>query len=319
VFELLVASLTCDLTPASLTRILNNPPFYSLAEFARTKTLDVGTGIADDNTAVQPPAEPSVAPDEDFGIDSGFGDLMHQINEWRTRVQLARPNAWFVFVVMNKFFSQVPYINRNTGVYSASGEVLDLAMQAFNLFWSAVGSFEKGAIFGLPQVVATVNMSGTSKNFEHHPLYMQNIAPFLQLRGDEGYYDFFTGSYTYALESHPLRRIWQTALSNIQENLPQQATPQTANASPGGYTVEVDKRIDRYVNEVRRQLQMSLTTEGIETASENDLRRLLAAVEQRCSRDPVARDRLKKLRSATNLPKNSGRRRIQRIMEKLDR
>jgi hypothetical protein len=218
---------------------------------------------------------------------------------------------------MNKFFSQTTYINRPTGAYDAAGEVLNLAMQAFNLFWSAVGSFEKGPVFGLPQVVATVNMSGTSKNFEYHPLYMQNIAPFLQLRGNDGYYDFATGSYTYALESHPLRGIWQAALAFIAEKAPEPARDGVATLR--GIKSETDRRIDRYVNEVRRSLNMDLTTEAIEAASDGDLLQLLTEIERRCKSDPATYTRFLALRHATDLPKNSGRRRIQRIMEKLGR
>nr|WP_156133501.1 antiviral RADAR system adenosine triphosphatase RdrA [Massilia sp. JS1662] len=317
VFELLVASLTCDLVPADLTRILHQPPFYSLAEFARTKTLDVGAELAGELTRDERDEAPRTVVEDDDAFESGLADLVLRINHWRANVQIARPSAWFVFVVMNKFFSQVTYINRPTGAYDAAGEVLNLAMQAFNLFWSAVGSFEKGPVFGLPQVVATVNMSGTSKNFEYHPLYMQNIAPFLQLRGNDGYYDFATGSYTYALESHPLRSIWQAALALIAEKATEPARDGVATAR--GIKSEIDKRIDRYVNEVRRSLNMNLTTEAIEAASDNDLVRLLSAVERRCKSEPATHARFLALRQATDLPKNSGRRRIQRIMEKLGR
>lgn len=319
VFEVLVASLTCDLTSAEMTRIFHRPPFYSLAEFARTKTLDAGVATTDEDAQALQHAAPAISADEEAGFNADVADLVSQINAWRTRVQLAPPNAWFVFVVMNKFFSQVPYINQDGGLHGPSLEVLNLAMQAFNLFWSTVGSFEKGAIFGLPQVVATVNMSGSSKNFEHHPLYTQNIAPFLQLRGDTGYYDFGTGSYTFALESHPLRALWQAALSNIQENGDRRTASESQALATRGLTAEVDKRIDRYVNEVRRQLGITLSAQGIEASTETELMQMLAIVEQRCSRDPLTKERFAALRYATNLPKNSGRRRLQRIMEKLDR
>jgi hypothetical protein len=319
IFELLVASLTCDLVPADLTRILHQPPFYSLAEFARTKTLDIGAEMVEEQLDADQAGEPRTEAEEDDAFDVGLVNLVNRINVWRANAQLARPSAWFVFIVMNKFFSQVSYINRNAGAYSTTGDMLNVAMQAFNLFWSAVGSFEKGPVFGLPQVVATVNMSGTSKNFEYHPLYMQNIAPFLQLRGNEGYYDFGTGSYTYALESHPLRRIWQAALSKIADAPPEQAPTRGGAATAQGIKSEIDKRIDRYVNEARRALRMVLTADAIEAASDTALRQLLSEVEWRCQRDPATHARFQALRHATDLPKNSGRRRLQRVMEKLER
>lgn len=321
VFELLVASLTSNLTLSDLSRILHQPPFYSLAEFARTKTLDVGSEIADDDARDQDAAPLTAGGDDDGEADTDLAELVVMINEWRGRVQIARPNAWFVFVVMNKFFSQVAYINRNTGQYSPSGEVLNLAMQAFNLFWSAVGSFEKGPLFGLPQVVATVNISGTAATFEQHPLYRQNISPFLQLRGDGGYHDFGTGSYTYALESHPLRRLWRDALAAIERGSPRQQAPiaPAGSASTRGIPQEIDRRIDRYVNEAARQLRLDLTADAIAGASDDTLAALVGMVEERCSSDPAMLQRLRALRQATGLPKNSGRRRLQRVMERLDR
>lgn len=321
VFELLMASLTCDLSQSDLLRILHQPPFYSLAEFARTKTLDVSSEIADDDARGQDTAPPPAAGEEDGETDTDLAELVVMVNQWRRRVQIARPNAWFVFVVMNKFFSQVVYINRNTGQYSASGEILNLAMQAFNLFWSAVGSFEKGPMFGLPQVVATVNMSGTAATFEQHPLYRQNISPFLQLRGNDGYHDFGTGSYTFALESHPLRRLWQDALAAIQQVSPQQqaSTAPAGRATAGDLLQQIDRQIDRHVNEAARQLGLDLKADAIARASAETLTLLVATVEERCRTNPAILERLRAVRQATDLPKNSGRRRLQRVMEKLDR
>jgi hypothetical protein len=321
VFELLVTSLTCDLTQSDLSRILHQPPFYSLAEFARTKTLDVGNEIAGDEGGVHEGVVPSTADVDDGEADTDFAELVVMINEWRQRVQLARPSAWFVFVVMNKFFSQVPYINRNTGLYSASGEIINLAMQAFNLFWSTVGSFEKGPVFGLPQVVATVNISGTAALFEQHPLYRQNISPFLQLRGNDGYHDFGTGSYTYALESHPLRRLWQGALSAIQPAEPRQATSTapSGRATASAIPSELDKRIDQYVNETARNMNLNLNADEIDRTPNTTLATLVAAVEERCGSDPATLERFRAVQHATGLPKNSGRRRLQRVVERLNR
>lgn len=237
------------------------------------------------------------------------------INQWRQRVQISRPNAWFVFVVMNKFFSQVAYINRSTGQNSASSEILNLAMQTFNLFWSAVGSFEKGPIFGLPQIVATVNMSGIAATFEQHPLYKQNISPFLQLRTREGYHDFGMGSYTYALESHPLRRIWLGALTALQQQSP---PPQASSALKSSSLHEIDRIINRYVNETARKLLgPSLTVDTIAETPDEQLATLVARVEKLCRGNPAIWERFQALRHVTDLPQNSGRRRLQRVMEKL--
>ena len=318
VFELLVASLTCDLTQSDLLRILHQPPFYSLAEFARTKTLDVGSEIGTDDPSDQD-ADPLFTTGDDDG-ETNLAELVVMISQWRQRVQIARPNAWFVFVVMNKFFSQVAYINRKSELNSPSGELLNLAMQAFNLFWSAVGSFEKGPVFGLPQVVATVNMSGTAATFEQHPLYRQNISPFLQLRGSNGYHDFGTGSYTYALESHPLRRLWLDALATLQPASQQKraSSAPADSVSTSSLRQEIDRKINLYVNEAARQLGLHLTVDAIAIIPAEQLIKLVAMVEERCRNNPAILERFRAMRQAIDLPRNSGCRRLQRVMERLD-
>lgn len=332
VFELLVASLTCDLTRAELNRILQRPPFYSLAAFARTKTLDFETDGGEDAQSGAASTSAAVQAEDEDGFDASLADLAEQINAWRATHKPARPSASFIFVVMNKFFSQISYLNKGGDAKSAMADILNLAMQSFNLFWSTTGSFEKGAVFGLPQVIATVNMSNSAKNFENHPLYTQNIAPFLQLRDHGGYYDFGTGSYTYALESHPLRRLWQAALASSEAAA--QETPNTRPPldlsrdlrAPDEAAVQeahdraIDvaaKRIDRYVNEGRRELDLSLTTQAIDVAETWRLRDLLEYVERRCAADPGALALFHSLRDAVGLPKTSGRRRLQQIMLRL--
>lgn len=311
-FELLVASLTHDLDRAEVMRILHQPPFYSLAAFARTKTLNVDANPAETDKTQDEPDWFGDHALEDDEFDAELFALIERINAWRGTVQIARPSAWFIFVIMNKFFSQVSYINPNGGKPASTRDLVRLFAQTFNLFWSAVGSFEKGQVFGLPHIVATVNMSKNSLNFDKHPLYMQNIAPFLQLPGNAGYADFGTGSYTYALESHPLRRLWNDLDSDIVES-----ESDDVDLPPEVDTLLVDKRIDRYVNEVRRNLKMNLSAEAIEAAPDAWLMRVLEEVQKRCARDPATLARFQSLPDLLDLPKNSGRRRLQRIMKKL--
>jgi hypothetical protein len=318
-FELLVTSLTCDLTRADVHRILNRPPFYSLAAFASTKTLQLEEMVDEEPRSWEPDGA-NAGEDEDLAFESGLAELIDDINRWRRRVQITRPSAWFIFVVMNKFFSQVQYINGGSGTATAPDDIVSVAVQCFNLFWSTVGSFEKGEVFGLPQIVATMNMPPKLRNFDYHPLYKQNIGPFLQLREKEGYFDFGTGSYTYALESHPLRSVWNLLAARMLDDelaraaAARQAPPETAE------TLEaIDRRIDRYVNEVRRNFDLSLTIEGIERAPLAELRRLVDAIKERCRRDPATLARFLEIASTEDddLPKNSGRRRLQRIMQRL--
>lgn len=318
-FELIVTSLTCDLTRADVQRILNRPPFYSLAAFAQTKTLHIDETIDEEEELRASKRQSDQADaEDDFAFETSLAGLIDEINTWRARSQISRPSAWFIFVVMNKFFSQTKYIN--AGNAEAPAGLVNLTVQSFNLFWSAVGSFEKGEVFGLPQVVATVNMPGYAKSFEHHPLYNQNIAPFLQLREDEGFFDFGTGAYTYALESHPLRRLWTAMDPHILHNDETTQRPVEENLQQPDNSIEfIDRQIDRYVNECRSRLNLSLSAVGIQAASTQDLAQLVASVEQRCSNAPETLARFREIieLKVQNLPKNSGRRRLQRIVQRL--
>ena len=318
-FELLVASLTCELTVAEVLRILNRPPFYSLAAFAKTKTLDFGESIEDEGEqeAEREPDDADGYADRELAFEGGVADLVQSINLWRRKTRVTRPSAWFVFVVMNKFFSQTQYINPSLGNLGHDAGIARLVAQVFNLFLSAVGSFEKGELFGLPQIVATVNMPRDFGNFARHPLYIQNVAPFLQLRENDGYADFGTNAYTYALESHPIRLLsmdlGSSPVSQPSTNLNLQVLNPTETDS-------IDRRIDRYVNVCRRRFDLVLSTKGINEAPPQVLEQFLKAVMDLCEDgETLARMNAIVKLEVQDLPPNSGRRRLQRVVYRLGR
>lgn len=316
IFELLVASMTCDLTVAEVLRILNCPPFYSLAAFAKTKTLDFGQTVEEEEypESEREPDDADGYADREFAFESDLAELVQQINAWRRRTRVTPPSAWFVFVVMNKFFSQTQYINPNIGNMDRDAGLARLVAQSFNLFLSTVGSFEKGELFGLPQIVATVNMPRDFGNFARHPLYIQNVAPFLQLRDDGGYADFGTNAYTYALASHPVILLKKDFGFGPFSQASTKPTPQNSNE-----TELIDRRIDRYVNECRRGLDLELSTARIEATPRKVLKQFLTAVIARCEdKETLARLNLILSMEAPDLPPNSGRRRLQRVVQRLN-
>lgn len=316
IFELLVASLTYDLTIAEVLRILNRPPFYSLAALTRTKTLDFGetVGNEEEPEADSEPDDADGYAHREQAFEAELAEFVQDINAWRSRTRVTRPSAWFVFVVMNKFFSQTQYINPNLGSMDRDAGLAKLVAQCCNLFASTVGSFEKGELFGLPQIVATINMPRDFGSFARHPLYIQNIAPFLQLRDNDRYADFGTNAYTYALESHPLYLLKKDF--GVDPTSPVPAKPSSQNVSKTEY---VDRRIDRYVNECRRRFRLTLSTAGIEAAPVKVLKEFLNMVIALCD-DAETSARLNSILKleTTDLPPNSGRRRLQRVVQRLD-
>ena len=93
-------------------------------------------------------------------------------------------------------------------------------MLTFYGTWSAFGSFEKGRLFGLPDVVATVNLL-SPRNFERsNDHFNVNLRPFVvrknQSMPDKELFGKNTRTATYYLADHPLR-IWA---ENILDELP---------------------------------------------------------------------------------------------------
>jgi len=94
------------------------------------------------------------------------------------------------------------------------------------------------------------------------------------------------------------------------------AKPSSQNVSKTEY---VDRRIDRYVNECRRRFRLTLSTAGIEAAPVKVLKEFLNMVIALCD-DAETSARLNSILKleTTDLPPNSGRRRLQRVVQRLD-
>jgi hypothetical protein len=210
IFELIVTSFIKDVTSADVADILQRSPFHSLAAVAATKTHTVATD--DDSEQLDEPAAETEADDVPLH-GSQIEQLAVRINAWRATHGLAGhvPSPWFFYNVMNKVFNQAAIFNapqaRSSNPDSKALDYLArLAPKVFNSIWAAIGSFEKGPLFGLPPIIAQVNV-GEGKVFRSSELYTRNIAPFVGARTEADAFGRTTRAYTYMMADHPLREL----------------------------------------------------------------------------------------------------------------
>lgn len=200
IFELVVVSLLRNVYEDELAELLIRAPFYSLARIASTKT------IALREEKIVNSDEGTVNMKE--GMEEALVALTEKINDWRNEsgVYKLRLSPWLVYNVMNKTFNQAAYFN--TEEFLAGREPFDAvvwtARKAFNCIWAAFGSFEKGPAYGLPRIVATVNV-GDGREFSNSDLYRQNITPFVGDTTGASEFGKAVGSITHMLASHPLK------------------------------------------------------------------------------------------------------------------
>ncbi|MCZ8227518.1 MAG: hypothetical protein O9249_00120, partial [Burkholderiaceae bacterium] len=198
--ELLVTSLVRDVTEGDLYRLQNAPPFHSAAAMAPTKTLILEGDETDEEL------EDEVQSDG----QSGIALLVKRINDWRQELGLAdfELSPWLIYNALNKTLGQARLFNPPSKAalpVPPAVFVAQTARMAFDCFVSAVGSFEKGPLFGLEPVVSTINVS-RSENFRKSPLYLQNVSPFWG-QSDRDNFGQATRSITQALGGHPIRKI----------------------------------------------------------------------------------------------------------------
>ncbi len=207
-FEIVIASLVRDLDPRDITHIVARPPFYSLPAIAGTETSELET--APTETAIE------------THYDSAIADLTRRINEWRRSEQIDQQllSGWLVFNVMNRYFSQARHFNQPLKVNQNPAKedhsyLTDVSRRAYRSLWNAFAMLEKGEIFGMPYIIANVNV-GEGESFENSDLYRQNISPFMHRSGNRSF-GRETHSYTHALASHPLKDIIERAHQHVSE------------------------------------------------------------------------------------------------------
>ena len=200
IFELVIASVIGPLSEEAIYAILSRAPFFSTAALAPTKAiiLDAKASAGEDNSA-----------EADFveGHDSTvlIRKLSEEINEWRQTqgVEQIELSPWLVYKVFNKVYSQLANGNKFPNFITNIHWALDMAAYAFYSTWFAFGSFEKGELFGLPNVIATTNINPEKlKNYTSNDQFNVNVKPMLEALEDEN----SLKAVSIVLAKHPLKQ-----------------------------------------------------------------------------------------------------------------
>lgn len=230
IFELIIVSITGPVSREDLLAILSRAPFFSTRALAPTKTLlldDVKTGQIN-ATGEQDKLGEAKIEEEPDNIFDPITMLQNDIEFWRNEHDLEQIDLspWLVYKVFNKVYSQIASSEIIPNGMKNVGIALNMVAHTFYATWSAFGSFEKGELFGLPNVVATTNLNSDKlNNFEKHDHFTINVGPFVPnnsqiTNGGESYqsrstYGKNTRTISYLLVDHPLRK-WIDELIKIE-------------------------------------------------------------------------------------------------------
>lgn len=177
IFELMIASIAGPMTVEDVYSILNRAPFFSTAALAPTKTLQ----LEDEETKNAEDEEKTDEDTEDDPQHTLIIQLQADITKWREThgVRQIELSPWLVYKVFNKVYSQVASSEIIPNGMKHIGTALNRVAYTFYATWFAFGSFEKGELFGLPNVVATTNIDPKKlKNFESNDHFNVNVRPF---------------------------------------------------------------------------------------------------------------------------------------------
>ena len=229
--ELVVTSLVRDVSSGDIVRILVAAPFHSTAAVAATKatriTLDeIEFDDFDNDSEVTADESSEDESSEEYGgypfltedMDMverhvAIEYLVQEINEWRRNCEVSSLplSPWLIYCALNKAFHQAPLHTRprqqgEQPSHERLSDVVASGLSAFNSFWAAVASFEKGPIFDLPLETSNVNLVNRRGDFQYNDLYTQNIKPLLRdehgtIQGEK------VLATTWALNEHPLREL----------------------------------------------------------------------------------------------------------------
>lgn len=219
VLELLVTSLVRDVSADDIDRILTTSPFHSAVSVAATKAVQISideieiSNFDSDEESTTSPRSREENSDINLDRELAIHELVSTINEWRREAYADRlpVSPWLVYCALNKSFNQAPFFTRPLGLNEQpKGEVLsDVAasgLSAFNSFWAALASFEKGPLFDLRSEISNVNLLNRRGDFMRNDLYTQNVKPLVDRIVEHGtIHGEQVISATWTLEKHPLR------------------------------------------------------------------------------------------------------------------
>ncbi|WP_373280400.1 antiviral RADAR system adenosine triphosphatase RdrA [Microvirgula aerodenitrificans] len=287
IFELVITSLLGEVELSDLQRILHSSPFFS----AKSQSQDIAvSGQEDAIDDESETSEDSSDADKADLLDFALGELQQAIAQWRKEYAIAQLDIspWLIYKVFEKVYSMISDSKDYRTGLDELAIALNKAGLVFYATWSAFGNFEKGRLFGLPELVTGVSLR-KAQNFESNDHFRMNVGhlaprsnqlplPDMKAAQDKKHYGTATRSLTYVLADHPLRK-WIDEISNLDwdgasTTLSGPVTPKKAEfkvREASGPKVWLCKRLG--LNTGNRLTEASIR-EAIENWSESECRAL---------------------------------------------
>ncbi|MEN5016429.1 antiviral RADAR system adenosine triphosphatase RdrA [Erwinia sp. Eh17-17] len=213
IFEVIIASLIGEVSLEHLQRIAQSSPFFSASALAPSKMLNSDSDTSEEqdknNTIIN--RAPST--------NEMLRQLHEEIEVWRSshELHLVRFSPWMVYKVFNKVYSQFASSELYPSGLRDLNRVIENAGRVFYGTWSAFGSFEKGRLFGLPEIVSTVNLLSPYHFERSNDHFNTNLRPFVvKLDANapkKEIYGKSTRTASYYLADHPLKKWIEEALA----------------------------------------------------------------------------------------------------------
>ena len=182
-FELLIASIVGPLLVDDIYAILGRAPFFSTAALAPTKTITFNEKESKSASGADERVEKSQSEKYYMNIVEA---LHKDIEAWRKtcNVDQIDLSPWLVYKVFNKVYSQVASDEYEPNGMKNIVTALNMVAHTFYSTWFSFGSFEKGELFGLANVIATTNINPENlKNYTNNDQFNVNVKPILDAVG----------------------------------------------------------------------------------------------------------------------------------------
>lgn len=180
VFELLIASIVGPLMVEDIHAILGRAPFFSTAALAPTKTITFNEKESKSASGADESVEKSQS--EKYDMNLVVEKLHKDIEAWRQtcNVDQIDLSPWLVYKVFNKVYSQVASDEYEPNGMKHIGTALNMVAHSFYSTWFSFGSFEKGELFDLTNVISTTNINPENlKNYTNNDQFNVNVKPIL--------------------------------------------------------------------------------------------------------------------------------------------
>lgn len=207
IFEIIITSLVTDVELSDLQRIFNSAPFFS----AKSQDQDIMISNQDytDNEEFDEVTEDH--------LDLTLNNLQLDIAKWRKDygIDALDISPWLIYKVFKKVYSTISNNRQDPDNLDVESALYNVDLTFYET-WSAFGSFEKGRLFGLPELVSYINLRQV-RNFESNIQFKINIAHIApriehtKRNTSIAKHRFLFGekskTITNALASHPLRKL----------------------------------------------------------------------------------------------------------------